>query len=136
MQVILLERVEKLGAMGDTVRVKDGYARNFLLPRGKALRASAKNMKKFEGQRVSVGVVEIAGDVVAEELSLDGLLILQRRDQGGHVVDRKNVKTNDERRATSFSAFSTNSRLRPSLSSVAARSRSKTLLRSLSGRAS
>jgi len=51
MEVILLERVAKLGHMGETVRVKDGYARNFLLPRQKALRATEANKKKFEEQR-------------------------------------------------------------------------------------
>ena len=51
MEVILLERVSRLGQMGDTVRVKDGFARNFLLPQGKALRANEANKKKFEGQR-------------------------------------------------------------------------------------
>jgi len=51
MEVILLERVGKLGQMGDVVRVKDGYARNFLLPRGKALRANADNKAKFEGMK-------------------------------------------------------------------------------------
>jgi large subunit ribosomal protein L9 len=51
MDVILLERVGKLGHMGEKVRVKDGYARNFLLPRGKALRATEANKKKFESQR-------------------------------------------------------------------------------------
>ena len=51
MEVILLERVGKLGHLGDTVRVKDGYARNFLLPRNKALRATEANKKKFEAQR-------------------------------------------------------------------------------------
>ena len=54
MEVILLERVGKLGHMGDTVRVKDGYARNFLLPRGKALRATEANKKKFESQRADL----------------------------------------------------------------------------------
>ena len=54
MDVILLERVSKLGHMGETVKVKDGYARNFLLPRGKALRANAANKAKFEVQRVSL----------------------------------------------------------------------------------
>ena len=48
MEVILLERVAKLGQMGDAVRVKDGFARNFLLPRGKALRATAENRARFE----------------------------------------------------------------------------------------
>ncbi len=54
MDVILLERVGKLGHMGETVKVKDGYARNFLLPRGKALRATAANKKKFEAQRADL----------------------------------------------------------------------------------
>ena len=51
MEVILLERISRLGQMGDTVRVRDGFARNFLLPQGKALRANEANKKKFEGQR-------------------------------------------------------------------------------------
>ncbi|PKP76229.1 MAG: 50S ribosomal protein L9, partial [Alphaproteobacteria bacterium HGW-Alphaproteobacteria-3] len=48
MQVVLLERVEKLGQMGDVVKVKDGFARNFLLPRKKALRATKANIEQFE----------------------------------------------------------------------------------------
>lgn len=54
MQVILLERIPRLGQMGDTVRVKDGYARNFLLPQGKALRANEANKKRFESQRAEL----------------------------------------------------------------------------------
>lgn len=54
MKVILLERVEGRGALGDVVTVKDGFARNFLLPRGKALRANAGNMKVFEAQRAEL----------------------------------------------------------------------------------
>lgn len=54
MDVILLERVEKLGRIGDVVAVKPGYARNFLLPRGKALRATDSNKAKFEAQRVQI----------------------------------------------------------------------------------
>ncbi|HZG45803.1 MAG TPA: 50S ribosomal protein L9 [Allosphingosinicella sp.] len=54
MQVILLERIEKLGTIGDEVKVKDGYARNFLLPRGKALRANAANRKVFESNRARI----------------------------------------------------------------------------------
>jgi large subunit ribosomal protein L9 len=54
MQVILLERVAKLGQMGEVVNVKDGYARNFLLPQGKALRASAANVKSFEGRKAQL----------------------------------------------------------------------------------
>ena len=56
MKVILLERVERLGALGDVVNVKDGFARNFLLPRSKALRATSANLKVFEGQRADIEV--------------------------------------------------------------------------------
>ena len=54
MEVILLERIGKLGQMGEIVRVKDGFARNFLLPRGKALRATDSNKKKFEVRRADL----------------------------------------------------------------------------------
>src|SRR5215217_2488177 len=54
MKVILLERVEGWGGLGDVVNVKDGYARNFLLPRQKALRATEANLKVFEGQRADI----------------------------------------------------------------------------------
>ena len=52
MQVILLERIAKLGQMGDVVNVKTGYARNFLLPQGKALRSNAESRKRFEREKV------------------------------------------------------------------------------------
>jgi large subunit ribosomal protein L9 len=54
MKVILLERVEGWGTLGDVVTVKDGFARNFLLPRSKALRATPTNLKSFEGQRADI----------------------------------------------------------------------------------
>ena len=54
MEVILLERVEKLGAIGDVVKVKDGFARNYLLPRKKALRANEANRKVFESNRARI----------------------------------------------------------------------------------
>src|SRR5262245_63541612 len=54
MKVILLERVERLGGLGDVVNVRDGFARNFLLPRSKALRANASNLKVFEAQRAEI----------------------------------------------------------------------------------
>lgn len=72
MDVILLERVAKLGAMGETVKVKDGYARNFLLPQGKALRANKANMAVFEARReelekrnaeMKLGAEEAAGAI-------------------------------------------------------------------------
>ena len=54
MQVILMEKVVNLGGLGDVVKVKDGYARNFLIPQGKAKRASEKNLKEFEDRRVEL----------------------------------------------------------------------------------
>ena len=54
MEIILLERVEKLGAIGDVVKVKDGFARNYLLPRKKALRANEANRKVFEANRARI----------------------------------------------------------------------------------
>ena len=59
MEVILLERIEKLGQMGDVVNVKPGFARNFLLPRGKALRANEANRAHFEVQRVQLEAVNL-----------------------------------------------------------------------------
>jgi len=74
MEVILLERVAKLGHMGETVRVKDGYARNFLLPRGKALRATENNKKKFEGQRAELEARNdrLKADASAHSAKIDG----------------------------------------------------------------
>jgi large subunit ribosomal protein L9 len=69
MKVILLERVERLGALGDTVTVKDGFARNFLLPRHKALRATETNLKVFEGQRADIEVRNSKAKEAAEQLA-------------------------------------------------------------------
>jgi large subunit ribosomal protein L9 len=54
MQIILMEKVANLGGLGDVVKVKDGFARNFLIPQGKAKRATEKNLKDFEGRRVEL----------------------------------------------------------------------------------
>jgi large subunit ribosomal protein L9 len=67
MQVILLERVEKLGGIGDVVSVKPGFARNFLLPRGKALRANEANKAKFEAERERIEKENAERRVVAEK---------------------------------------------------------------------
>ncbi|MEM9989630.1 MAG: 50S ribosomal protein L9 [Pseudomonadota bacterium] len=69
MQVILLERVEKLGVIGDEVSVKDGFARNFLLPRKKALRATDANRKVFEAQREDIEKQNAEAREKAENLS-------------------------------------------------------------------
>ena len=74
MEVILLERIAKLGQMGEQVRVKDGYARNFLLPRGKALRATEANKKRFESQRAQLEARNLEQKSEAEKIKekLDG----------------------------------------------------------------
>lgn len=74
MQVILLERVAKLGQMGDVVDVKSGYARNFLLPQGKALTASAANVASFEAQKAQLEARNLETKKEAEALAekLDG----------------------------------------------------------------
>ena len=87
MQVILLERVEKLGQMGDEVRVKDGFARNFLLPKKKALRATKANREYFQTQKVKLEAhnLERRKDAEAVAKKLDGktfVLIRQAGDRG------------------------------------------------------
>jgi large subunit ribosomal protein L9 len=74
MEVILLERIGRLGQMGDVVRVKDGYARNFLLPQGKALRATDANKSKFEGMKTELQAKNLAGKSEADKVGakLDG----------------------------------------------------------------
>ena len=74
MQVILLQRVAKLGQMGDVVNVKDGYGRNYLLPQGKALRASAVNIKSFEAKKAQLEASNLETKKEAEAVgaTLDG----------------------------------------------------------------
>lgn len=71
MQVILLERVEKLGSMGQIVGVRDGYARNFLIPQGKALRATKASLERFETQRAELEARNLQRRQEAEALSGD-----------------------------------------------------------------
>jgi large subunit ribosomal protein L9 len=77
MDVILLERIEKLGSIGDVVKVKNGYARNFLLPNGKALRANESNRKVFEANRATIEAQneERRGAAEAESKKVDGAKI-------------------------------------------------------------
>ncbi|HEV7252576.1 MAG TPA: 50S ribosomal protein L9 [Mesorhizobium sp.] len=84
MQVILLERIARLGQMGETVKVKDGYARNFLLPQGKALRANEANKNKFEGQRAQLEARNLERRSEAEKVSetLDGKSFVVVRSAG------------------------------------------------------
>ncbi len=66
MQIILLEKVANLGQLGDVVKVKDGYARNFLIPTGKAKRATESNLKEFEVRRVELEKVQAEKLVIAQ----------------------------------------------------------------------
>ncbi|TWG93736.1 large subunit ribosomal protein L9 [Mesorhizobium sp. J18] len=81
MEVILLERISRLGQMGDTVKVKDGYARNFLLPQGKALRANEANKKKFESQRTELEARNLERKTEAQAVAekLDGMSFIAVR---------------------------------------------------------
>jgi large subunit ribosomal protein L9 len=88
MEVVLLERVAKLGQRGEVVKVRDGYARNFLLPQGKALRATEANMKRFETERAQIEARNLEAKGEAEKVSrkLDGqafVIIRSASDSGG-----------------------------------------------------
>jgi large subunit ribosomal protein L9 len=89
MEVILLERVAKLGQMGDTVRVRDGYARNFLLARGKALRATEGNKKHFDTQRAQIEARNLAAkgeaQAVAEKLEGQTFIVIRQAGESGHL---------------------------------------------------
>ena len=77
MQIILLERIEKLGQMGDLVNVKPGYARNYLLPQGKALRANKANMERFESERAQREADNLTQrfEAETEAKKMDGLAV-------------------------------------------------------------
>ncbi|HEX2136884.1 MAG TPA: 50S ribosomal protein L9 [Microvirga sp.] len=87
MEVILLERVAKLGQMGDTVKVRDGYARNFLLPRGKALRATKANKERFETQRAQLEARNLErrseAEKVAEKLNGRSFTVIRQAGEAG-----------------------------------------------------
>jgi len=97
MEVILLERIARLGQMGDTVKVKDGYARNFLLPRGKALRANDNNKKKFEGQRAQLEARNLErkteAAAIAEKLDGKSFVVVRSAGETGQLYG--SVSTRD-----------------------------------------
>lgn len=97
MEVILLERVAKLGQMGDTVRVKDGFARNFLLPRGKALRATKDNKERFETERAQLEARNLERRTEAKGVAdkLDGQSFVVIRQAGETGVLYGSVSTRD-----------------------------------------
>jgi len=97
MEVILLERVGKLGQMGDVVRVKDGFARNFLLPRGKALRATTDNKARFEEMKGELQArnLELKGKADTVAAALDGktIVVLRQASEAGQLYG--SVSTRD-----------------------------------------
>jgi large subunit ribosomal protein L9 len=97
MEVILLERVAKLGQMGEVVRVKDGFARNFLLPKGKALRATENNRKRFETMRADLEARNLKEKGEAEKVGakLDGqtFIVLRQASETGQLYG--SVSTRD-----------------------------------------
>jgi large subunit ribosomal protein L9 len=110
MEVILLERVGKLGQMGEVVRVKDGYARNFLLPKGKALRATDENRKRFEGMKVQLETrnLEAKGEAEKVAAKLDGqsFSVLRQAAETGQLYG--SVSTRDLAVLLSEGGFSVN----------------------------
>lgn len=96
MQVVLLERVEKLGQMGAVVKVKDGYARNFLLPRRKALRATEENLKYFETRRIHMEAANLENRKEAEQVgaTMEGktFVILRQSGESGLLYGSVNSR--------------------------------------------
>ncbi len=118
MQIILMEKVVNLGQLGDVVKVKDGYARNFLIPQGKAKRATQNNIAAFEARRAELEAAEAArlaaaqaqatamADIavtVAQKAGVDGKLfgsvtnadIAEALGKAGHAVEKMNVRMPD-----------------------------------------
>lgn len=89
MDVILLERVPKLGQMGDVVRVKNGFARNFLLPKGKALRATDANRARFEREKTQLEARNLEArkeaEAVGEKLAGQSFVIIRQAAEGGQL---------------------------------------------------
>jgi large subunit ribosomal protein L9 len=89
MEVILLERIAKLGQMGDVVRVKDGFARNYLLPKNKALRASEANRARFETMKIDLEARNLQqrgeAEKIAERLNGQSFTVLRQAAEGGQL---------------------------------------------------
>ena len=108
MQVILLERIGRLGQMGDVVTVKDGFARNFLLPQGKALRATEANRKRFERDRAQLEArdLELKSDAQGVSTKLDGksFIVIRQAGESGQLYG--SVSTRDIATAITEGGFS------------------------------
>jgi large subunit ribosomal protein L9 len=112
MEVLLLERVEKLGQMGDVVKVKDGYARNFLLPQKKALRATESNRKRFEVERAQLETSSLErrseAEAVGEKLEGTSYILLRQASDMGQLYG--SVSSRDIADALTEGGFSTDKR--------------------------
>jgi large subunit ribosomal protein L9 len=110
MQVILLERIPRLGQMGDEVRVKDGFARNFLLPQGKALRANVANRAKFENQRSDLEARNLErrteASAVHDKLEGTSYIVIRSAGETGQLYG--SVSTRDIAQALEESGFKVN----------------------------
>ena len=108
MDIILLERVAKLGQMGEVVSVKDGYARNYLLPQGKALRVNEANMARFEAEKAQMEARNLETRKEAEALGekLDGqkFIVIRSASDGGSLYG--SVTTRDAAEAATEAGFS------------------------------
>lgn len=109
MQVVLLERIAKLGQMGDVVTVKDGYARNYLLPQGKALRANKANLERFENDRAQLEArnLERKKDAEAVDAKLNGESFVVIRSSGDTGQLYGSVTTRDIAELLSANGFDT-----------------------------
>ena len=107
MEVILLERIEKLGQMGDVVKVKDGFARNYLIPQKKALRASENNLEYFEKEKVQLEAINLEQKQEAEKIldKLDNfnLIIIRQAGETGQLYG--SVSNNDIKNSLSDNGF-------------------------------
>ena len=107
MQVILLERVAKLGQMGDVVKVKDGYGRNFLLPQGKALRATEANIKGFEARKAQLEAQNLEtkkeAEVAAAKLDGQAFIVIRSASDSGALYG--SVTTRDVADAATAAGF-------------------------------
>ncbi len=112
MEIVLLERVAKLGQMGDVVRVRDGYARNFLLPQGKALRSTPANLARFETERAQLEARNREAKTEAEGVAarLDGkiFVVIRSASDGGALYG--SVTTRDVAEAATEGGFSLDKR--------------------------
>ena len=110
MQVILLQRVAKLGQMGEVVSVKDGYARNYLLPQGKALRANAGNIQSFEAKKAQLEVHNLEtrkeSEVVGAKLDGQVFVVIRSASDAGALYG--SVTTRDAADAATEGGFTVN----------------------------